>query len=410
MSKPASLGNEDAREPRGGAGEATDKSDSTDVAGAKPAKRGKGRHSKRSTWSNPWLIAVAVVAGLLVVSGIALAFAPDHNGTRSGDKSKKAAPVVATRPSALCPLTGSPAPGGRVPQRPALAIKVDNYPYARPQSGLNEADLVFEEPVEGGITRYVAVFQCHGAPLVGPVRSARYPDVGILDQLSKPIFIHDGGIDPILAMLNEGNLFNDDLFSHAAIVQLLPTRSAPYNTYVSTAAGWGLQPQDTSPPSALFSYSTLAPAGSDVASVHIPFSGTSDETWTWDPKANAWDLSYSGTPATVASGAQITATNVVVQTVQTSTGPWLENDLGAYEVEVNPTSGGTVTVLRNGKAITGTWERPSINAPMRLVAANGSTIPLQPGNTWIEMVPSSIDVTTAPGATTSPSATTASSG
>jgi len=74
-----------------------------------------------------------------------------------------------------------------VPQRPALAVKVDNYAQARPQSGLDMADIVFEEPVEGGITRYVAVFQCQGAPEVGPIRSARNIDIGILGQFGRPL-------------------------------------------------------------------------------------------------------------------------------------------------------------------------------------------------------------------------------
>ena len=80
---------------------------------------------------------------------------------------------------AACPLSGVPAPTGGVPNRPAMAVKVDNYPTARPQSGLDKADIVFEQPVEGGITRYVAVFQCNDAFLIGPVRSARSIDIGI---------------------------------------------------------------------------------------------------------------------------------------------------------------------------------------------------------------------------------------
>ena len=68
--------------------------------------------------------------------------------------------TTTTAPAPPCPLTGLPAPNGSVPQRPAMAVKIDNYPAGRPQSGLDKADIVFEEPVEGGITRYAAVFQC----------------------------------------------------------------------------------------------------------------------------------------------------------------------------------------------------------------------------------------------------------
>src|SRR5580698_834968 len=113
---------------------------------------------------------------------------------------KDPATTTTTAPPTDCPLTGAPAPPGGVPQRPALAVKVDNYPDARPQSGLDQADIVFDEPVEGGITRFAAVFQCQSPTLVGPIRSARAVDLQIMDQLSKPILVHVGGINPVLAM------------------------------------------------------------------------------------------------------------------------------------------------------------------------------------------------------------------
>ena len=96
-------------------------------------------------------------------------------------------------------------------------------------------------------------------------------------------------------------------------------------------------------------------------------------------------------------------------TVQTSNGPWLENDVGGLEVQVPGTGSGPLVVLRNGVAITGTWTRTSITQPATLTAANGTPITLQPGNTWEELVPSGIAVTTAPGpATALPTASTAS--
>ena len=79
--------------------------------------------------------------------------------------SKKAVkkPTTTTTAAVLCPLTGTPAPGNVVPQRPAVGVKIDNYSAARPQSGIDAADIVFEEPVEGGITRFNAVFQCQNS-------------------------------------------------------------------------------------------------------------------------------------------------------------------------------------------------------------------------------------------------------
>ena len=92
-----------------------------------------------------------------------------------------------------------------------MAVKIDNYPAGRPQSGLDKADIIFEEPVEGGITRYAAVFQCQDAALIGPVRSARNIDIGILGQLGNPLLAHVGGINPVIANIDASPIVNVDL-------------------------------------------------------------------------------------------------------------------------------------------------------------------------------------------------------
>lgn len=356
------------------------------------------KHAVRRWWTNRWVIAAGAVVVVAAVVGIALASSSGNKATQS--PKKPAAVTTTTAAVATCPFTGTPAPGGAVANRPALAIKVDNYPTARPQSGLDKADLVFEEPVEGGITRYVAVFQCQQAPLVGPIRSARYPDVGILSQLSDPVFLHVGGITPIVSMIQGSPVHDENLFYIGSVIQHPPGRYAPYDTYVSTAAAWKLVPQDTKAPAPIFGYSATVPVGTPTASIHIPFSPTSDETWTWSAAAQKWLLSYSGVPDAVAGGSQIATTNVVVIRVNTYNGPYVENSEGALEVEFDPLAGGPAEVLRNGVAVTGTWRRTSLTSPTQLIGANGTPIPLAPGQTWIELVPDDVNITTAPPATT----------
>ena len=142
---------------------------------------------------------------MVVAAGVGVAVA-----LTAGSPARRAVPPTTTTvppvAAPTCPLTGAPAPGGTVPARPALGVKIGNYTGDRPSAGLNQADVVFEEPVEGSITRLLAVFQCQQAPLVGDLRSAREPDVGILSQLSDPIFVHAGGIDPVLALLADAPL------------------------------------------------------------------------------------------------------------------------------------------------------------------------------------------------------------
>ena len=353
----------------------------------------RGRHVRHASLNRAWVGAVIAAAVSVAGAGIALAVTSStHDHKRSGTPPVAAPPPHAGPP---CPLTAVPTTKG-VPQRPALAIKIDNYPVARPQSGLDKADIVFEEPVEGGITRLVAVFQCQSPALAGPIRSARAVDLPILDQLSHPVFLHMGGINPVINMLQNGNLIDDNLFYRgSSIVQHPPGRYAPYSSYVSGDAAWGLNPDDTTPPKPVFQYSWATPAGTAVTSVHIPFSGSNDVHWAWDTPSGRWLLSWGSSPATVANGGQIAVSNIVVLTVHVTYGPWLENDVGGYEVQSQLVGSGPLEVLRGGIEVSGTWQRPSNSTPTNLVSAAGTPIPLAPGVTWVEIVPSSVTVTTA---------------
>ncbi|MGD0882293.1 MAG: DUF3048 domain-containing protein [Acidimicrobiales bacterium] len=358
-------------------------------------RRQRQGESRRTRYVVAAAIVVVVVAGAVLAATL--------HGSSPKAKRAAAATTTTTRPAtgaATCPLTGAPAPGGVVPARPALAMKIGNYTDDRPSAGLDQADIVFEEPVEGSYTRLVAVFQCQGATLVGDLRSAREPDVAILSQLSDPLFMHAGGIDPVLALLADAPIRDENILDGGmGPVTIHPSgRYAPYDTFSSTGPVWGLAPSDTKPPAPIFTYSATPPAGSvpgSGASVHIPFSSTSDVTWTWDPATGTYLRSYSGVPDTLVNGSQTHATNVVVMTVHTFTGPWAENSEGGYEVEVVATGSGPLVVLRNGIAITGTWTRSSLTGPATLTAADGAPITLQPGNTWEELAPVGIPVTTA---------------
>jgi hypothetical protein len=305
--------------------------------------------------------------------------------------------TTTTAPPALCPLTGAPVPGGRaVPARPALGVKIDNYPSARPQSGLDLTDDVFEEPVEGGITRYVAVFQCQDGGLVGPVRSARNIDIGILGQLGAPLIAHVGGIAPVIGNIDASPIKNIDLGAYAQVDQHPSGRYAPYDTYATTSSLWGLVSRDNTVPAALFSYSATVPQGSPVTAVLIPFSGTSNVVWHYNSGAQAFERFYGYSADMLADGHQVSAANVIVQQVQVFYGPWLENDQGGLEVQANLYNGasGPAEIFRNGTEVTGSWHRSSLAQPTQYEDAQGQPISLAPGNTWIELVPSGISVST----------------
>lgn len=346
------------------------------------------------------VVAAGVLAGsLLAACSSGPPSAGPHTSTTGGGTSPTSAP---TSPAAdtgpVCPLTGLPAPGGVVPPRSALAVKVDNYPTARPQSGLTAADVVFEEPVEGGITRYVAVFQCHGAASVGPVRSARNIDIGILGQLGQPLIVHVGGIQPVINNIVASPLKDFELGDYTTVIQHPAGRYAPYDTYTSTTAVWHMRPTANTPPKPLFTYSHTVPNGSPVASVSIPFSFYSPVDWRWDAGKGVFLRSFNATPDLLSNGVQNSATNVIVQFVTITYGPWVENTQGGLEVQANlyTHASGSALVFRNGEEIQGQWSRSTLGQPTSFTTTTGTPISLQPGTTWVELVPSTVHVSTTP--------------
>jgi hypothetical protein len=299
-------------------------------------------------------------------------------------------------PPPECPLTGVD-PKGTVPLRPALAVKVENLPAARPQTGLSWADIVYEEPVEGGITRFVAVYQCQNASRIEPVRSGRLTDVDILRQFGQPIVGYSGGVRSVVNAfakagfidVSQGTARGGRAYHRDA------NRAAPHNLYSSTkalyAAARGLfQPQAPDP---LFTYADDVPAdASTVRKIHVPFSSSSDVFWKWSKTKEAW-LRFHGTVPHVSSdSSQFSAKNVIVQVVQIKLTDVTDAN-GVHSPRAITVGTGKAYVFRNGKMIQGTWERNSAADITKFVDANGEEIPLAAGNTWIELLPEDRTVT-----------------
>ncbi len=305
-------------------------------------------------------------------------------------------------------------------------MKVDNYSLgpapaeARPQSGLDYADIVFEEQVEGSITRYAVVFQCRDAPgLVGPIRSARWTDVQMLSQLGHPIFVHVGGIPPVLAVIGASSLANFDLGDEPSFESNPSGRYPPYDDYTTTQAlwKWAAANHMTKPPAPIFTYSKQAPNGEAVSQVHLDWSETSDIYWRWNPTTATWLRFYNvGSesdpdiqPDLLANGVQNQAQNVIVQDVSITYGPWVENSEGGLEAESHIIGySGKAYIFRNGKMIPGTWSVAATGDPTKFVDASGDVIALDPGRTWVEIYPDTAPMVVTP-VTPTPTTTNASS-
>jgi hypothetical protein len=310
--------------------------------------------------------------------------------------------TTTVKPVANCPLTGTPAPNG-VPRRPAIAFKVDNYGLgpapnnARPQSGLDFADIVFEEQVEGSITRYAAVFQCHQPQgLIGNIRSARQVDIGLLSELDSPLLVHVGGIAPVINNIDNSTLVNIDLGNYPQAEVINPNRVPPYADYSTTQKVWRLRPARTVPPAPVFTYSTLPSGGRPSSGVHLNWSFTSDIYWKWNKPTGTWlryyNVNSGGSPQlqadVLSDGVQNQAQNVVVQVVHITYGPWLENFEGGLEAQAKIAgASGVAYVFRNGRMIKGTWTHGALTSPTIFRDAFGKVIPLARGRTWLELYP-----------------------
>jgi hypothetical protein len=297
-------------------------------------------------------------------------------------------PFVHARDTAVpptCPLTGVE-PKGKVPDRPALAIKVENLPEARPQAGLDKSDIVYEEPVEGGITRFIVIFQCKDSSRVGPVRSARLTDAGVLSQYGHPVFGYAGGVPSVEQAVDAAGVIDENYDIAIDAYVRDSNRPMPHNLYTTTQALWKAAKKKGAP-DAIFSYDAEVPEHSKkVGFAHADFSGVSDVYWRWNAARGVWLRSH-GTEAHLLEGdVQVSATNVIVQVVKTKiTG--ISDAAGNPSPEAITVGSGRAYIFRDGRMIVGTWVRQGKDDVTQFLTKSGDEIKLAPGNTWIELYP-----------------------
>lgn len=334
------------------------------------------------------LVSVAVAAtigiGALVMTGNAAVVGRVFDRVTGRD---------APPPPPTCPLTGTPAPGGAIPKRPALAIKIENLPEARPQAGLENADVIYEEPVEGGITRFISIFQCHEAPRVGPVRSGRTTDPDVLRQYGKPLLGYAGGANAVAKAIDRSPVTDLSETKVPGAYERDPNRLAPHNLYTSTKKLYSAGRSKARAPRPVFTYGDVAGKSRKVRTVHLPFSAYSDVYWRWSRADGAWLRSHGTVPHMLEGGVRVSATNVLVQQVKVVPGQ-IVDAAGNHSPEVSLTGKGKAYLFRNGRMITGKWSRPTLQDQTTFTTRGGDTFVLAPGSTWVELYPNTLPVGT----------------
>lgn len=315
------------------------------------------------------LMRQAVTAALLLS-------APAVGCTARGDGASEDGRGAGNRPQS------PPSTAARKPDRtgPVLAVKIDNVARARPQTGLEAADLVYVEQVEGGLSRLLAVYATKLPPVVGPVRSARESDLELLRQFDRPVLAFSGAQRKLLPLIDTAPLSAEtperrpDAYFRAA------GRPAPHNLY--------LRPERllASAPGADALATGLrhgpAPAGGRARTSHTVGYPAARFTFTWSARRHGWQVTMDGRTAVTADGTPLTPATVVVQQVTVRRSA-LHDALGSPTPYTETVGSGTAQVLRDGRIHDVTWKRARATDVTEFTAADGTPVHIAPGQVWV---------------------------
>lgn len=357
-----------------------------------------------------WVIAAVVLAlaGTLLAAGC--------NPGRPSRANPPPAPPPATTPPAEPPAAPPPEPEGepsplsglrfpaeRLQRRPVMVV-FDNHPNARPQTGLAEAEIVYEILVEGGITRMLALYLGPEVPVLGPVRSIRHY---FLDLAL--------GYDAILVYVGQSPRAGQEIqglqvpglndFTHGAAFWRSTARPRPHNLYTSTelirtVAGQVGIDSATGPTEGPFRFRAAAepdgtgetPAGAPAGRVTVAYPGFLgyQVTWSYDPERGAYTRTIGD--ATHVDGATqqpLAFKALILQELRATPIPGDE----AGRLDMNWVGSGSLRILENGTVREGRWEKTTRRAMPRYLEADGMPVTLDPGRIWIMVVPPEAKVT-----------------
>jgi hypothetical protein len=241
---------------------------------------------------------------------------------------------------------------------------------------------VYALPVEGGLSRLMAVFSSHFPPVIGPVRSAREDDLELLRQFGRPAFAYSGATPHLLPFIHRAPIV--DLYAGLPSVASSyfrdPRRVAPHNLYGRTAmllsdASGASKASDIG-----FRFGPLPAGGRSVPSYSASYPAASF-TFRWSAPAGRWLVWMDGAPALATEGGQLGAATVIIQYTQITTSRFLE--AGARPPYAVSTGSGRAVVLRNGQEFTVHWSRPSADGGTTFTLPDGTRMLFAPGQVWV---------------------------
>ena len=319
----------------------------------------------------------------LLLAGALLATACSGDGGADGPLEELG---IGDEPPPVCPLTGEEASSEDVIARRVLSVKIENAPEARPQIGLAEADVIYEQEAEGGITRFNVLYHCEDSERIGPIRSARPVDPAILQQYGDPLFVHAGSVDAVIKDVEAAGIEDINCNFEEDVCPRDPNHTAPHDIFTSTDSLRGAGKTAGDPPSEVFTFSDDVPQGKKAREVHLGFSGVANVYWKYRRNQDAYLRFHDETAHDLEDGTQVSAQNVVVMIVErldTRISDSAGNPVPNFEI----VGSGDLYVFRNGKVIEGRWDRDEDSSVTSLLDKQGEEIALAPGQTWVELFP-----------------------
>jgi len=342
-------------------------------------------------------VALGAIVAAIVLSGVALALtggqeqaSPTPTSASTTTTTVPETTTTTVAPIPLAPLTGLPVDDPARLMRAALVVKIDNLdPQARPQVGLNQADVVYEERVEGSVTRLLAVFHSTDSVPVGPVRSARTSDIAIVSALNKPYFAWSGANATFAARVRASRITDVGYDVASGEYFREGARRIPHNLMLrSTSSLMSLPADGAAPPPPLFPFRApdQQPAHLEpIAGVSVNYgfsSGSAPVEYRWN--GTGWARSQRGTPHVDTAGVQVAPENVILQFV-TYAPTDVADQFGVRIPEAQLIGEGDALVLTAGGQIPARWHKPSLEAVTTYTDVEGNPIPLTPGQTWIAL-------------------------
>ncbi len=311
---------------------------------------------------------------------------PSPNPSPSHAPTATPAPTPTPTPGPPPPAPTDPLTGGAVLTGPVIAAKIDNTSAGLPQYGVSDADIVYVEQVEGGLTRLMAVYHSTLPTEIGNVRSVRTTDAELLPVFGTPALVFSGGAGgPIDALAATPVVaFSGDAGS--AGFWRSDARSAPYNLHanlqtVADAASGLTQPNNIG-----FVFAATDPrveAAPPATSLAVQFPAARTGFSFTD---GGYQLVRAGESQTDASGTPIVTDNVLFQNVDFEPDGNVDS-VGSPSFISHTVGSGTFTLYRDGHALSGNWNRPAADLPTQYLDGAGQPVPFKPGKTWVALVP-----------------------